>query len=102
MEERSTTNLNRLEAFHREHVNKQAEFVDPLVEDQYTQHVIDSGGDPDSIDWITMFEKLLYARRGNDVDVNASLQNPTFVTTIGDIICSFKNQVNNHGEDEDA
>ncbi|CAI9278036.1 unnamed protein product [Lactuca saligna] len=40
-----------------------------------------------------------------DVDVNTFLQNPIFVTAIGDIICSFKNQVsneeNNDGEDED-
>ncbi|CAI9276405.1 unnamed protein product [Lactuca saligna] len=42
-------------------------------------------------------------RRGMaDVDVNAFLQNPTFVTAIGDIIRSFKTQVyeeNNDGED---
>ncbi|CAI9289902.1 unnamed protein product [Lactuca saligna] len=38
-----------------------------------------------------------------DVDVNAFLQNPTFVMAIGDIIRSFKNQVNaknNDGEDD--
>ncbi|CAI9303748.1 unnamed protein product [Lactuca saligna] len=34
-----------------------------------------------------------------DVDVNVFLQNPTFVTAIGDIIRSFTNQVNNDGED---
>ncbi|CAI9259448.1 unnamed protein product [Lactuca saligna] len=58
-------NLNRLEAFHHMHVSKKGEFVDHLVEYQY------------------------------DVDVNASLQNPEFVTVIGDIIRSFKNQDNN-------
>ncbi|CAH1426818.1 unnamed protein product [Lactuca virosa] len=44
------------------------EFVDPLVEEQYnalvaevalqTHHIADSGGDPDTIDWIAIFEKL--------------------------------------------
>ncbi|CAI9295806.1 unnamed protein product [Lactuca saligna] len=43
-----------------------------------------------------------------DVDVNDFLQNPAFVTAIGDIFRSFKNQVNEEnndgedgGEDED-
>ncbi|CAI9284944.1 unnamed protein product [Lactuca saligna] len=58
-------NLNKLEVFHRAHVNKQGEFVDPLVEEQY------------------------------DVDVNAFLQNPVFVTALGDIIRSFSKQVDN-------
>ncbi|CAI9276849.1 unnamed protein product [Lactuca saligna] len=67
--------------------------------------IADSGGDPDIIDWITIFEKVLGTRRRHDVDVNVFLQNPTFVTTIRDIIRSFKNQVNeenNIGEDEDT
>ncbi|CAI9294086.1 unnamed protein product [Lactuca saligna] len=41
-------------------------------------------------------------QRWNDVDVNAFLQNPGFVTAIGDINRFFKNQVNeenNDGED---
>ncbi|CAI9275692.1 unnamed protein product [Lactuca saligna] len=128
-------NLNKLEVFHRAHVNKQGEFVDPLVEEQYnalvaevalqTQHIADSGGDPNSIDWIALFEKVLGARRGHvrgigpkpsvvgtsaptqwqsqsqtpqptqDVDVNAFLQNPVFVTALGDIIRSFSKQVDN-------
>ncbi|KAL7603049.1 hypothetical protein Lser_V15G18904 [Lactuca serriola] len=45
------------------------EFVDPLVEDQYntlvaevalqTHHIVKSGGDSDTIDWIAIFEKVL-------------------------------------------
>ncbi|XP_052619991.1 uncharacterized protein LOC111899573 [Lactuca sativa] len=68
-------NLNRLEVFHRAHVNKIGEFVDPLVEEQYnalvaevalqTHHIADSGGDPDTIDWIAIFEKVLGTRRGH-------------------------------------
>ncbi|CAI9300840.1 unnamed protein product [Lactuca saligna] len=109
---RKKQNLNRLEVFHRAYVNKIGEFVDPLVEEQYnalvaevslqTHHIADSGGDPDTIDWITIFEKVLRTRWGHDVDVNAFPQNPTFVTAIEDIIRSFKNQVNeenNDGED---
>ncbi|CAH1417000.1 unnamed protein product [Lactuca virosa] len=128
-------NLNKLEVFHRAHVNKQGEFVDPLVEQQYnalvaevalqTQHIADFGGDPNSIDWIALFEKVLDARRGHvrgigpkpsvagtsaptqwhsqsqtpqqtqDVDVNVFLQNPAFVTALGDIIRSFSKQVDN-------
>ncbi|CAI9298486.1 unnamed protein product [Lactuca saligna] len=41
-------------------------------------------------------------RKKQDVNVNTFLQNPAFVTAIGDIIRSFKNQVNeenNDGED---
>ena len=30
-----------------------------------TQHLTDSGGDPDSIDWIVTFEKVLGARGGH-------------------------------------
>ncbi|CAI9297471.1 unnamed protein product [Lactuca saligna] len=89
-----------------------------------THHIADSGGDLDTIDWIAIFEKVLGTRKGRvrgigpkassaagtsapsqwqsqapqptqDVDVNAFLQNPTFVTVIGDIIRSFKNKVNN-------
>ncbi|CAI9273588.1 unnamed protein product [Lactuca saligna] len=73
-----------------------------------THHIADSGGDPDNIDWIAIFENVLGTRRRHDVDVNTFIQNPTFVTTIGDIIHSFKNQVNEEnndakddGEDED-
>ncbi|CAI9282837.1 unnamed protein product [Lactuca saligna] len=69
-------NLNILEAFHRGHVNIQGKFVDLLVEDQY------------------------------DVDINAFLQNLKFVNAIGDILRSFKNQINkeqnNDVEDEDT
>ncbi|CAI9282721.1 unnamed protein product [Lactuca saligna] len=70
-----TKNLNRLEVFHRAHVNKKGEFVDPLVEDQYnalvaevalqTHHIADSGCDQDAIDWITIFEKVLGTQRGH-------------------------------------
>ncbi|CAI9282197.1 unnamed protein product [Lactuca saligna] len=90
-----------------------------------TQHIIDFGGDLNSIDWIALFEEVLGARRGHvrgigpkpsiagrsaptqchsqsqtpqptqDVDVNAFLQNPTFVTTLGDINRSFSKQVDN-------
>ncbi|CAI9270457.1 unnamed protein product [Lactuca saligna] len=59
--------------FHRAHVNKRGEFVDPLVDEQYntlvaevalqTHHIADSSGDPDTIDWITIFEKVLCTRR---------------------------------------
>ncbi|CAI9271291.1 unnamed protein product [Lactuca saligna] len=68
-------NLNRLEVFRRGHVNKKREFVDPLVEDQYnvladevglqTHHIADSSGDPDTIDSIAIFQKVLGARRGH-------------------------------------
>ncbi|XP_042753682.1 uncharacterized protein LOC111908380 isoform X2 [Lactuca sativa] len=68
-------NLNRLEVFHRAHVNKKGEFVDPLVGEQYnalvaevalqTHHIADSGGDPDTIYWIAIFEKVLGTRRGH-------------------------------------
>ncbi|CAI9277755.1 unnamed protein product [Lactuca saligna] len=77
-------NLNKLKVFHRAHVNKQGEFVDPLIEEQYyinnlremhnalvaevalqTQHIADSGADPNSIDWIALFEKVLGVRRGH-------------------------------------
>ncbi|CAI9263256.1 unnamed protein product [Lactuca saligna] len=67
--------LNRLEAFHCGHVIKKGEFVDHLVEDQYnalvvevsqqTHHIANSGGDPDTIDWVTIFEKVLGTRRGH-------------------------------------
>ncbi|CAI9281412.1 unnamed protein product [Lactuca saligna] len=56
-------NLNRLEAFHHGYVNKKGEFVDHLVEDQYTHQIADSSGDPDTIDWIAIFEKVLGTRR---------------------------------------
>ena len=29
-----------------------------------TQHIADSSGDPNSIEWIAIFEKVLVARRG--------------------------------------
>ncbi|CAI9289573.1 unnamed protein product [Lactuca saligna] len=60
----------------------------------HTHHIADSGGE-------TLLIGSQYLRRSWDVDVNAFLQNPIFVTAIGDIIRSFKNQVNNDGEDED-
>ncbi|CAH1447283.1 unnamed protein product [Lactuca virosa] len=61
------------EIFHRALVNKKGEFVDHFVEEQYnvlvaevalqTHHIADSGGDPDTIDWIAIFEKVLGTRR---------------------------------------
>ncbi|CAI9263067.1 unnamed protein product [Lactuca saligna] len=60
-----------------------------------TQYIADSGGDPNSIDWISLFEKVLGAQRGHDVDVNAFLQNPVFVMANEDIIRSFSKQVDN-------
>ncbi|CAI9291634.1 unnamed protein product [Lactuca saligna] len=68
--------------------------------DLQTHHIADSGGDPYNIDLIAIFEKVLGTRKGHDVDVNAFLQNPAFVTTIGNIIRSFKNQVNEENNDE--
>ncbi|CAI9303404.1 unnamed protein product [Lactuca saligna] len=62
-------------AFHRGHVNKKGEVFDPLVEDEYnalaaevalqTHHIDDSDGDPDTIDWIAIFEKVLGTQRGH-------------------------------------
>ncbi|CAI9260610.1 unnamed protein product [Lactuca saligna] len=81
---------------------------------QYTHHITDSSGDTDTIDWITILEKVLDTQRGHvrdigpkhfssaDVNVNAFLQNPAFVTAIGNIIRSFKNQVNNDEDDADT
>ncbi|CAI9288825.1 unnamed protein product [Lactuca saligna] len=65
----------RLEVFHHTHVNKKGEFVDPLVEEQYnvlvvevalqTYHIVDFGGDPYTIDWITISQNVLGSRRGH-------------------------------------
>ncbi|CAI9280208.1 unnamed protein product [Lactuca saligna] len=92
-----------------------------------TQHIADSSSDPNSIDWIALFEMVLGAsvagthapsqwqsqlqtpQPTRDADVNTFLQNLVFVTSIGDIICSFSKQVDNatnndeendHGEDD--
>ncbi|CAI9264071.1 unnamed protein product [Lactuca saligna] len=105
-------------------VNKKREFVDPLVEDQYnalvvevalqTHHIADSGGDAHYINWIVIFEKVLGARRGHVRGIRPKppstagcfSSNPAFVMAIGNIICSFKNQVNNEenkdGKGEDT
>ncbi|CAI9269660.1 unnamed protein product [Lactuca saligna] len=80
-------NLNRLEVFHRTHVNKRGEFVDPLVEEQYDALVAESQSQA--------------SQPTQDVDVNVFLQNSAFVTAIGDIIRPFKNQVNEENNDEE-
>ncbi|CAH1423943.1 unnamed protein product [Lactuca virosa] len=92
---KQSNNLNKLKVFHRVHVNKQGEFVGPLVKEQYnslfaevalqTQHIADSGGDPNSIDWITLFEKVLGARRGHNALVaEVALQTQHIADSGGD------------------
>ncbi|CAI9296466.1 unnamed protein product [Lactuca saligna] len=65
----------------------------------------DIGFDKDTWTDVSEAERVGMLQYLSDVDVNVFLQTPTFVMTIGDIIRSFKNQINdeenNDGEDED-
>ncbi|CAH1440098.1 unnamed protein product [Lactuca virosa] len=43
----------------------QNDVVPPRRRGMATHHIADSGGDPDTIDWIAIFEKVLVTRRGH-------------------------------------
>ncbi|CAI9282219.1 unnamed protein product [Lactuca saligna] len=101
-------NLNRFEAFHRAHVNKKDEFVDPLVEDKYGTrrgHVRGIGPKPFSVAGTSTSSQWQSQSQApqptQDVNVKTFLHNPTFVTAIRDIIRSFKNQVNNEENNDE-
>ncbi|CAI9292961.1 unnamed protein product [Lactuca saligna] len=94
-------NLNSIEAFHRGHVNKQVEFFDHLVVDQYvalqTHHIVGSSSDLDTIDWIAIFEKMLGTRRGHVRGIGPKPSSATAEkTSIGD----RKGNTNNDNRDD--